>query len=67
MMNEKIKNISAERKLGLLTRAANRHPKEGISFCGQATCWDECFTVELGLLVFWYNVGKDTRGIAEKI
>jgi len=61
-----MKNISDERKLRLLTRAVQRHP-EGISFCGVATRWDECFTVELGLLVLWYNVGKDSHAIKEKM
>ena len=53
--------------MGLLTRATLRHPGEALSFCGQAKTWDECFTIEPGLLVLWYNVGKDTRSIAEKV
>lgn len=67
LLSENACTIAPEYKLRLLTRAAQRHPKEGISFSGNATCWDDCFTIDLGLLMLWYNVGKDTRSIAEKI
>lgn len=57
-----------ERKLRLITRATQRHPSQIISFCGDAECWDDCFTEEEATgLVFWYNVGKDTRVVAEKL
>jgi len=56
-----------ERKLRLITKATQRHPGRIISLCGDAECWDDCFTEEKTTgLVFWYNVGKDTRAIAEK-
>ena len=61
------RQIEAERKSRLLTRAAQRHPGEIISYCGEANNWDDCFTEEDGLgLALWYNVGKDTRIVAEK-
>jgi hypothetical protein len=61
------RQIEADRKSCLITRALERHPGQTISYCGEAKCWDDCFTEEDGLgLALWYNVGKDTRVVAEK-
>ena len=34
-----------------------------ISYCGNKTNWNDCFTEEEGYLMFWFNVGKDTKTI----
>ena len=36
-----------------------------ISYCGKASSWEECFTIIDGDLMFWFNVGKDTKCIRE--
>lgn len=46
-------------------KAIKRHPDKLLSYCGSAICWDDCFTVFNGELIFWYNVGKNTH--AEKL
>lgn len=38
-----------------------------ISFCGRKTSWDECFTLNGNVLMFWFNIGRDTRAITEEV
>jgi len=45
--------LSTELQLSLIDRAHKEHGK--ISFCGTATCWEECFIKEDGELNFWFN------------
>ena len=40
---------------------------EDISYCGKARSWKECFTIDNGYLMLWFNVGADTKIIREKL
>lgn len=51
-------------KLRLINQAIDRHPGDQITPCSNSRgskTWDECFTNDMGILVFWYNIGSDTR------
>lgn len=55
-------NVLEEAKALLLKEARARYGN--IRFCGDATNWDDCLTIEFGALHLWFNVGKDTRMIS---
>ena len=44
----------------LIKKAMEQHPGKLLSFCGDKTNWNDCFTVEEfdggKRLVFWYNL-----------
>lgn len=54
------------RKQRLIDEAIQRHPGQDLTPCSNVRSLSECFTDDTGALIFWYNVGKDTRAIAEK-
>jgi hypothetical protein len=49
-----------EAKKMLKLEAEESHPGKDITYCGNETNWDDCFTVINKKLIFWYNVGKHT-------
>jgi len=38
-----------------------------IKYAGVATSWEECFTTFNNTIIFWFNVGTDTRNIQKEI
>ena len=38
-----------------------------IGYCGKAKSWNECFTVEDGHLMLWFNVGANTKVLRTKL
>jgi len=57
--------IPCEQKVSLMRKAAEKYG-DNISLCGPTKSWDDCFTIENGEILFWFNVGKDTHMISEK-
>jgi len=54
------------RKQRLVDQAIRRHPGQDLAPCKNVKTLGQCFPDDTGALVFWYNVGEDTRAIAEK-
>jgi len=47
-----------DQKASLMRKAVEKYGD--ISLCGPTKTWDECFTVNNGEVLFWFNVGKNT-------
>lgn len=49
--------ILCKYKISLMRKAVEKYGN-GISMCGKAQTWDECFTIANSRIIFWFNVGK---------
>ena len=56
--------MEKRRKL-LLLQAKEKHQPNAIHFCGVATSWSQCFTIENGKLCLWYNLENNTKMMFE--
>jgi hypothetical protein len=59
IMPEAIDNELARTKKRLIDEAMRRHGND-IVYVGNKKNWDECFTVENGEVLLWFNTKKDS-------
>jgi len=45
----------------LLNKAKAIYGSDNVSLCGFAKEWKDCFTIENDILMFWFNIGVDTK------
>jgi hypothetical protein len=55
--------LSPAQAMRLVLKAQQLHG-ESITPCG-GKAWGECFTLEQGRVIFWYNLGPDTHAVIE--